>query len=190
MDRRRLDAPPLSELLLGMWRCFLHAWDDGRRREALLLADELTASLEAVEPADRERFGWWLCERLFDDGTGWRGQSGGGLSYRDGKWQRPVEYALSVNPLTSRIVVPHLARVCNSNAGPQLRWLWQALVGLKWRLQSDVRSALDATLRSVCGADAEPIDALQLAAINDTRAREVLNRIDASENPLVNWPAG
>ena len=80
--------------------------------------------------------------------------------------------------------------MCDSDGGRQLRWLWQALVGLKWRLQADVRSDLDATLRSVCGPDAEPIDALRLAAINDRLACELLDRIEAYDFLPADWSAG
>jgi hypothetical protein len=178
MERGALEAPPLREPSLTLWLEFVQAWDSGLRRDALMLADELTASLEIGVPDDRERFGWWLCERLFDHGDGWQGQFGGSLTFRDGVHLRPIEYALSVSPLVAGVVVPHLVQVCQANSGRELRWLWQALVGFKARVPPDVRSALDGALRSTCGAHAAPIDALRLAAKREVKARSMLDGVN------------
>jgi hypothetical protein len=117
-----------------MWLDYVDAWDSGRRRDALAMAEAVTVSLEDLDDVQRKLFGEWLCERLFDDSEGWHGQFGGGLKYLDGGYDRPIDYALSTYPLTSRVVIPYLCAARPQGDGRSLRWLYQCLIGLSCRL--------------------------------------------------------
>lgn len=181
MELTDLAEPPLPHDLRAVSRASLEAWDTGRRRDVLNLAAVITTSLDEMGNGPKERFSVWLCERLFDGGDGWWGQFGGGLSLQDGQYYRPIEYALSVNTLTSRVVVPHVLRGCDDGDSRTLRWLWQCIVGLGFRLQPDVRSDLDTALRTICGPQATPVDALRRAAVADERARTWLRDLERGD---------
>lgn len=184
MNRDLLADPPLpSGELVRTWTACIDAWASGRRRDALGLADALVSGLDNLQREQRDLFAVWLCEGLFDEGRGWLGQFGGGLAYDDGAFSRPVEYALSINPFSTRVVVPYLSAASPERHGHALRWLYQALIGLAYRVPPDSRAELEATMRSICGPDADPLDVLREAAVEDEFARQWLEELDSELKP-------
>jgi hypothetical protein len=166
MHSADLESPPLPDDLTSLWRGILAAWNSGLRKDAIRSAETLVTRLNQGEPAQASRFGRWLCERLFDDSVGWKGQWGGNAGYEDAP-----DYALSIFPLTTGVVIPHLARELQQPTGQTLRWLYQAIVGLSGRLPPESRDQLDGLLAAACGKDAGLLDLLRLAAPTDERAR-------------------
>lgn len=124
LNRTGLEFPPLSEDLSSRWRGILVAWNSGLRKDAVQSAGTLVARPDQDDPAQVSRFGSWLCERLFDDSVGWKGQWGGNPEY-----EHAPDYALSIFPLTTRVVIPHLTRELQQPTGQTSRWLYQATVG-------------------------------------------------------------
>lgn len=167
---------------MAIWCALLDAWESGLRRDALSLAEVLTASLSALEDDQRERFAEWFCERLFDEGSGWYGQFGGGLRPVAGRFERPLDYALSMQPFTACVVVPYLARVCQEGSAHHLRWLYQCLIGMRFRMPPAVGAEVDAALETICGAGATPLEVLRRAALDDDRARRWLADVEAEDD--------
>lgn len=179
MNRERLTDPPLvDDDLVRTWLACIDAWASGQRGAALGHAEGLLSDLEGRQDEQRAAFAGWFCERLFDDSDAWAGQFGGGLAYEHGGFNRPIEYALSMNPFTTRLVVPYLSVAALERHGHALRWLWQALSGLAYRVPPAARAELERTMRSVSGPEAEPLDVLRRAAAKDEGARKWLNEIE------------
>lgn len=186
VEKARLEEPPLPGGLAATWHDCLDAWLEGQRRVALARAEALVVGLDELKSDDRDRFALWLCQRLFDESRAWRGQFGGGLSPTEAGFQRPVDWALSLHPLTTGVAVPYVVAACNrGEMGASLRWLYQCLVGLASRLTPGDREKLDATLWATCGPDATPKDALMTAAKTDLLARPWLARLDARTDDLI-----
>jgi hypothetical protein len=92
-----LVGPPLPEgPLVAGWRAYLTLWSAGRRRDALASVRSFVDQLEDVGPRACATFALWWCELLFDRSEHWAGQWGGGLTLREGRWEKPVEFALTV----------------------------------------------------------------------------------------------
>jgi len=178
MHTTGLEFPPLPEDLISLWRDSLLAWKSGLRKDAIRSAETLVTRLNQGEPAQASRFGRWLCERLFDDSVGWKGQWGGNAGYG-----HAPDYVLSIFPLTTGVVIPHLARELQQPTGQTLRWLYQAIVGLSGRLPPESRDQLDGLLEAACGRGAGLLDLLRLAAPSDERARRWLADVENDDHP-------
>lgn len=168
MTRAAINSPPLPEPLLTQWRDYLDACESGLRAQYLRLAGVVAEHIAEATPADRASFGRWLCVRLFDDSEGWRGQYGGGGT------GRPLEFALANHALVTGVVLPHLRAELVQPDGRALRWLFQALVGLSWRLPPPLAAELRDMFGERFGKDADPIEALRVAASEDVTARRWL----------------
>jgi hypothetical protein len=178
MQSTVLDTPPLPDELVAVWHDVLGSWKSGPRKKAIGSAETLVAQLSQGEPDQEARFGRWLCERLFDDSFGWKGQWGGNAGY-----EHAPDYALSIFPLTTGVVIPHLGRELQKPTGQALRWLYQATVGMGGRLTPEARDRLDEMLKGVCGQGAGRLELLRLAAADDERARRWLADIESDDHP-------
>ena len=177
MQSSLLDTPPLPDELIAVWHDILVSWESGLRKKAIRSAETLVARLSPTDPEERARFGRWLCERLFNDSSGWKGQWGGG-----GGYERARDYVLSMFPLTTGVIIPHLGQELQKPSGQTLRWLYQATVGLGGRLPPAARHQLEEMLISSCGQGAGWLELLRLAAADDERARQWLADIESDDH--------
>jgi hypothetical protein len=130
--------------------------------------------LVAAGPERFAAFARWVCSVLFDDSDWWAGQWGGGLSLRDGRWERPVEPALTVHPIAVRALLPYLISGLSAGDGRHLRWVYQFAVGQAYRLPPRERQQLRAAIEARCGIGEPPVALLRHAG-NDALARRLLN---------------
>jgi hypothetical protein len=172
------DAPLPAGPVLGEWCEYLECWSSGRRSEAMARAAVFVNRLNAAGIAATNEFAHWLCQELFDRGDMWAGHWGGGLTFRDGAWQRPVEFALTLHPLTVGVTLPYLLVVSGRGHGPGHRWLYQFLVGQSYRLPPEKRQRLRLILEDRYGTGAQPVDVLRVAADHDPIARRMLDHLD------------
>lgn len=178
MHSADLESPPLPDDLTSLWRDILAAWKSGLRKDAIQSAETLVTRLNQGEPAQASRFGSWLSEQLFDDSVGWKDQWGGNVGY-----EHAPDYVLSIFPLMTGVVIPHLARELQQPTGQTFRWLYQATVGLSGRLAPAFRDQLDGLLVAACGREAGLLELLKLAAPTDERARRWLAGIENDDHP-------
>lgn len=172
LDIATLRAAALPPEHLRTWHAYVAAVDAGTRRTSLDLAGALLDALDAGPVEERERFAHWLTVTLLDRSEGWFGQFGGGLTRGPSGMHRPLDWALSTHPLLTRAVVPHVLAECEVEPhGRPVRWLFQCLTGLAFRLPPTERAGLEETFERLCGPGAEPSDALLLAAERDPDAR-------------------
>jgi hypothetical protein len=107
---------------------------------------------------------------LFDDSDRWAGQWGGGMSLRDGQWERPAEPALTIHPISARVLLPYLiSRLADQN-GRRLRWMYQFAVGQAYRLPPREQQQLHLAVEARCGPGA-PLTALLQHAGDDALTR-------------------
>lgn len=174
-----LVRPPLpDEPLAAEWRAYLALWSAGRRREALASVRSFVDQLEGAGPQAGAIFALWWCELLFDRSEHWAGQWGGGLALREGRWEKPVEFALTVHPIALRVVLPYLLGRVAVERDRHLRWAYQFTVGQGNRLPPPARRSLWSAIESRCGPGAAPIDLLR-HAVDDPDARRMLRGADA-----------
>lgn len=173
-----VDAPLPAGPVASEWRRYLECWWSGRRSEALVRAAVFVDRLNGAGNAAADEFACWLCQELFDRSDIWAGQWGGGLTFRDGGWQRPVEFALTSHALTVGVVLPYLLAVSGRGHGPGRRWLYQFLVGQSYRLPPEEHQRVRIILEDRYGAGAQPVDVLRVAADHDPVARRMLAHLD------------
>lgn len=164
-ERAAINSPPLPEPLLKEWRNYLDAYESGLRAQYLHMAQDLVDAVADLPTADQARFGQWLCDRLFNSTYAWNSQHYGAP---------PIESALSNHALVTGVVLPQLRVEMAQPDGRTLRWFYQALVGLSWRLPPPLAAELRDILTERFGEDAAPIDALRVAASDDETARRWL----------------
>jgi hypothetical protein len=174
-----LANPPLpDESLAAGWQAYLRLWSDGRRHDALASVRSLVDEIEGAGPQVCAAFARWWCEVLFDRSEHWAGQWGGGLSLREGRWEKPVEFALTVHPITLRLILPYLLGKVAVEQDRHLRWAYQFTVGQGCRLPPPAQRRLFSAIESRCGPGAAPIDLLE-HAVDDPDARRMLGDADA-----------
>jgi hypothetical protein len=173
-----VQAPLPEGPVADEWCGYLECWWSGRRSEALARAAGFVDGLNAAGSDAVDEFARWLCQELFDRSDMWAGQWGGGLRFRDGRWQRPVEFALTSHSLIVGVVLPYLLVVSDRGHGPGRRWLYQFLVGQSYRLPPQEHQRLRLILDDRYGAGAQPVDVLRLAADHDPVARRMLQHLD------------
>jgi hypothetical protein len=173
-----LADPPLPDRpLVAQWRAYLALWSAGRRREALVSVGSLVDQLEGAGNDARAMFALWWCELLFDRSVYWAGQWGGGLALREGRWEKPAEFALTVHPIVLRVVLPYLLGKVAVGRDRHLRWAYQFTIGQGYRLPPAARRSLCSAIESRCGPGAAPIDLLR-HAVDDPEARRMLRDAD------------
>jgi len=179
-----IDAPLPAGPVASDWCRYLECWRSGRRSEALARAAVFVERLNAAGNAAADEFARWLCQELFDRSEMWAGQWGGGLTYRNGGWQRPVEFALTSHSLIVGVVLPYLLAVSGRGRGrgPGRRWLYQFLVGQSYRLPPAEHRRLRLILEDRYGTGAQPVDVLRVAADHDPVARRMLERSTISRH--------
>jgi hypothetical protein len=181
LDLDDLDGPPLpAGPLVTAWRTYLASWSAGRRQETLAAVSDFVDLLDGAGGAMSSAFAEWMCGLLFDRSWFWSGQWGGGLVFRDGVWQRPVEPALTAHALSVRVVLPFLLTAPVDESDPRLRWLYQFTVGQGYRLPPHKRHQLWAVIEDRCGVGAAPIELLRHAT-GDQLAQRMLRDAEGDD---------
>lgn len=179
LETHQLAAPPLPDgQLAEAWRGYLACWVQGRRHDALSSANQFVDLLTATTSETITTFAAWVCSTLFDDTDRWAGQWGGGMTLRDGRWERPAEPALTVHPIATRVLLPYLVNGLLDQHGRHLRWVYQFTVGQGYRLPPREQEHLTAAIEARCGPGAPPIALLHRA--DDAEARRMLRDAEAN----------
>jgi hypothetical protein len=140
--------------------------------QALTEANRFVELLHA-ETGHGDSFAEWACIELFDRSDFWAGQWGGGLTSRAGRWERPVEPALTFYPISAGVLLPYLIRGLRHESGRHLRWSYQFTVGQLYRLPPAEQDQLRLAIEVRCGPGEPPIELLRHAA-DDPRAVRML----------------
>lgn len=173
-----LDDSPLPKGHLSeAWGAYVASYLQGHRAQALVRANQFLALIRA-EPEHCTSFAEWVCTELFDRGDFWAGQWGGGLTLRNGRWERPVEPVLTFHPISAGVLLPYLTGGLRRGNGRYLRWAYQFAVGQLYRLMPAEQDELRSAIEDRCGSDATPIDLLR-QAIDDPHAIRMLRDIQA-----------
>src|SRR6266487_6760822 len=80
-------------------------------------------SLTAVEPhSESPHRPHDVCSSARAAGAAERPTHLGGRSVREGRWERPAEPALTVDPIAARMLLPHEINRLSDQSGRHLRW--------------------------------------------------------------------